>query len=517
MRQRCRVPCFALSVLALLCLRPTGFAQAPAPTFEPATIDAIMQEALRAWGAPGAAIVIVKGDEVLYARGYGVKEAGGSQQVTAETLFAIASTSKAFTTTALAMLVDDGKLRWDDPVSKHLDFFHLEDPLADRQVTLRDLVTHRTGLSRHDLLWLGAPWSREEIIRRIGFVKATQPFRSAYQYQNIMYLTAGYTVGKVSGGTWEEFTQKRLFDPLGMKGANFSSKDAEKAADHATPHYKSGAGRATPTAWRNIDNVGPAGSINAGVRDLGKWIRFQLGDGTFEGKRLLSTARLNELHAPQMVIPLDGSTGVASFTRAMNPDTNMMSYGLGWVVQDYRSQLMVSHGGSIDGFRSQVALLPKHKYGMAILSNLGRTSLPEAVRNSVSDALLGLPKKDWNAHFLGQLEQAEAGDRRREQQTEAKRQKDTKPSRELSAYVGQFAEPAYGKLEVVLLGDKLALRWSSFQVNLDHWHYDTYMARGDALLHNKPVVFTLGADGEVEKLSFLDQEFKRQKPKAGTQ
>jgi CubicO group peptidase (beta-lactamase class C family) len=504
---------FVAAVLSLCYFQSISLAQVPAPAFEPAVIDAIVQDALKAWGAPGAAIVIVKGDEVIYAKGYGVKEAGGSQQVTPDTLFAIASTSKAFTTTAIAMLVDDGKLKWDDPVSKYVDFFHLEDPLADRNVTLRDLVTHRTGLSRNDMLWLGSPWSREEIIRRIGYVKLTQPFRSTYQYQNIMFLTAGYAAGKASGGTWEEFTQKRIFDPLGMKGANFSSKDAEKAPDHATPHHKSGAGKPTQTAWRNIDNVGPAGSINSGVRDLGKWLRFQLGDGTFEGKRLLSTPRLNELHAPQMVIPLDGSTGVASFTKAMNPDTNMMSYALGWVVQDYRNQLLVSHGGAIDGFRSQVALLPKQKYGMAILSNMGRTSLPEAVRNSVADALLGLPKKDWNAHYLGQLEKADAGDRKREQQVESKRKKDTKPSLELKAYAGNYEEPAYGKVEIIILGDKLALRWSSFQVSLDHWHFDTYMTRGDSLVHNKPVSFTLSADGDVEKLSFLDQEFKRVKAK----
>jgi CubicO group peptidase (beta-lactamase class C family) len=508
MKLRKSLAVLILSLLAFVAFQPVAFGQATG-AINTAAIDVVVQDALKAWQAPGAAVVIVKGDEVAYMKGFGVKEAGTSQAVTPDTLFAIASTSKAFTTTALAMLVDDGKMSWDDPVSKHIDFFHLSDPLTDRNVTLRDLVTHRTGLSRNDMLWLGSPWGREEIIRRIGFVKLSQPFRSTYQYQNIMFLTAGYAVGKASGSSWEEFTRKRIFEPLGMKGANFSTNDATKAADHATPHVRGPAGKVSTTPWRNIDNVGPAGSINAGVRDLSQWLRFQLSDGTFNGKRLLSAALLDEMHSPQMVIRLDGTTGVTAFTKAMNPETTMMSYGLGWTIQDYRGQLLVSHGGSIDGFRAQVALLPKHKFGIAILSNLGRTSLPEAVRNNVVDVLLGLSKKDWDAHYLAQMAKAEATEKAREKKFEASRKKDTKPSRELSAYTGTFEDPAYGEAKVSLDGDGLLLEWSSFRLRLEHWHYDTFVTKGDPLVNHKPVMFTLAADGDVEKLSFLEQEFKR--------
>jgi CubicO group peptidase (beta-lactamase class C family) len=495
-------------LLSFIAFPPAAFGQA-AGAVDTAAIDVVVQNALKAWQAPGAAVAIVKGDEVVYLKGFGVKEAGTSQAVTPDTLFAIASTSKAFTTTAIAMLVDDGKMGWDDPVSKHIDVFHLSDPLADRNVTLRDLVTHRTGLSRNDMLWLGSPWGREEIIRRIGFVKLSQPFRSTYQYQNIMFLTAGYAVGKASGSSWEEFTKKRIFEPLGMKGANFSANDVVKAADHATPHMRGPAGKIMTTPWRNIDNVGPAGSINAGVRDLSQWLRFQLGDGTFSGKRLLAQALLDETHSPQMVIRLDSGTGVASFTKAMNPDTTMMSYGLGWTIQDYRGQLLVSHGGSIDGFRAQVALMPKQKFGIAILSNLGRTSLPEAMRNNIVDVLLGLPKKDWNAHYLAQMDKAEATEKAREQKFEAGRKKDTKPSRELSAYTGTYTDPAYGDLKLSLDGDGLLLDWSSFKLRLEHWHYDTFVTKGDPLVNHKPLVFTLAAEGDVEKVNFLEQEFKK--------
>lgn len=502
-----------LVLLAFIAFQPAAWGQAAA-AIDTAAVDLVVQDALKAWQAPGVAVAIVKGDEVVYLKGFGVKETGASQSVTPDTLFAIASTSKAFTTTAIAMLVDDGKMSWDDPVSKHVDFFHLADPLADRNVTLRDLVTHRTGLSRNDMLWLGSPWSREDIIRRIGFVKLTQPFRSTYQYQNIMFSTAGYAVGKASGSSWEEFTKKRIFEPLGMKGANFSAQDVAKVPDRATPHLKGPAGKVMTTPWRNIDNVGPAGSINAGVRDLSQWLRFQLGDGTFNGKRLLSAALLEETHSPQMVIRLDGSTGVSAFTKSMNPDTTMMSYGLGWTIQDYRGQLLVSHGGSIDGFRAQVALLPKHKFGIAVLSNLGRTSLPEAIRNNIVDVLLGLAKRDWNAHYLAQMEKTEATEKSREQKFEASRRKDTKPSRELSAYTGAFEDPAYGEMKLSLDGDGLLLEWSSFKLRLDHWHFDTFVTKGDPLVNRKPVVFTLAADGDVEKLSFLEQDFSKRKAKS---
>jgi CubicO group peptidase (beta-lactamase class C family) len=495
---------FLLAFITVLALcRPVA-----AQSIDPAAIDAIVKNAMRAWQVPGVAVALVRGDEVVYLKGFGVREQGGTQPVTADTLFAIASTSKAFTTTAIAMLVGDGKMSWDDPVSKYVEFFRLNDPLADKNVTLRDLVTHRTGLSRHDLLWYGSPWSREEIMHKIAHVKPTQPFRSAYQYQNIMFLTAGYAVGKASNSTWEDVVSKRIFEPLGMAGANFSTRDVVRADDHSSPHLRKN-GKVEVIPWLNIDNVGPAGSINAGVRDLSKWLRFQVGDGTFEGKRLIAANRLKEAHSPQMVIPMDGSSGVPTFTRAANPETNMMSYGLGWVIQDYRGQLLVSHGGSINGFRSQVALLPKQNVGLVVLSNLGMNSLPEAVRNSIVDLALDAPKKDWTALFLAQNRKGEATQKARDKQREAKRRQGTKPSLELKEYTGAYEEPAYGKASIVLENGQLLVQWSSYKLKLDHFHYDTFTAKGEGILENRPLVFILGADGTVERMTFLDQEFKR--------
>ncbi|MBY0523480.1 MAG: serine hydrolase [Gemmataceae bacterium] len=500
---------FLLACAALLLARTVSFAQAT----DAAAIDAIVQEAVKAWKVPGAAVAVVRGDEVIYLKGHGVREVGKDAAVTPDTLFACASTSKAFTAMSIAMLVHDGKVKWDDPVRKYVDFFRLADSLADENVTLRDIVTHRTGLSRNDLLWYGSPWDREEIIRRIGKVPLTKSFRSAYQYQNIMYLTAGYAAGKADGTSWETLVQKRIFEPLGMAGANFSAKNAEKAADHATPHLLRKEDKVEAIRWLNIDNVGPAGSINAGVRDLSKWLRFQLGDGTFDGKRLISQGLLRETHSTQMVIPMDGASGVPSLSRTMNPETNMMSYGLGWIVQDYRGHIIVSHGGSIDGFRAQVVLVPKAKIGIAILSNLGRTQFPEALRNTLVDQLLNTQKRDWNALYLEQVKKSEAARQAQEKKREASRHKDTKPSRDLAAYAGSYEHPAYGTVTLTLDGGALVLAWSNYKMKLEHYHFDTFTLRGDDRLDKQQVVFALNADADVERVGFVEQEFKRVKSK----
>jgi CubicO group peptidase (beta-lactamase class C family) len=469
-------------------------------------IDALMQEALQVWQVPGASAAVVQGDEVSYLKGVGVRELGRDEPVTPETLFAIGSTTKAITTTAMALLVDDGKMAWDDPVRKHLPFFRLSDPLADDNVTLRDLVCHRTGLSRHDMLWYGSPWAREEILRRIGQVKLDKSFRSIWQYQNIMYLAAGLAAGAASKSTWEEFVQARILDPLGMTGANFSTTTAEKAPDHATPHRKKEE-KIEVIPWRNLDNVAPAGSINAGARDMSRWVRFQLGGGTFEGKPLLSAAHLAETHTPQMVLRMDENQ------KALFPETTQISYGLGWNISDYQGHLVIAHGGGIDGFRATVHLAPRAKLGLVILANLGGTAMPEALVNNLLDLLLDLPRQDWNALLMERAKKAEAEGKTRENEREEKRHKDTSPTRELAAYTGAYEEPAYGTVSISLENGALQLQWSNFHSRLEHFHFDTFTTKNENPIENQQVLFALGADGEVATIGFLEQQFKKIKPK----
>src|SRR5262249_3367411 len=436
------------------------------------------------------------------------KDVKTRELVTPDTVFAIGSVTKAFTTAAMAILVDQGLMNWDDPVRKYLPYFRLSDPLANESVTLRDLVTHRTGLVRHDLLWYNSPWSRDEIIRRIGFVRLSYSFRSTFQYQNIMYLTAGEAAAATAGVTYEDFVQKRIFTPLEMISANFSSAKAEMARDHATPHGRQG-NKIGPISWRNLDNVGPAGSINASVRDLSGWIRMHLNEGVVAGRRLISAENIREMHSPQQVVRLEGRWKIF-FPES---DTSQLSYGLGWFINDYRGYKLVMHGGTIDGFRAAIMLEPKAKIGIAVLANLNGTQMPEAVCYNVMDLMLGLRKKDWNGAIGESAKTFEMEAVKDLMARNAARKKDTRPSHELAAYAGSYYDPAYGKAEVMVLDSKLAIIWSNFKSNLDHFHFDTFTPVDDRL-RNEQVAFSIGADGEVSGMNFLSVNFKKAKAKA---
>ncbi|HEU4754701.1 MAG TPA: serine hydrolase, partial [Armatimonadota bacterium] len=336
---------------------------------------------------------------------------------------------------------------------------------ADAQCTLRDLVSHRTGLSRHDMLWFGSPWSREEVIRKIGLVKLNRPFRSSFQYQNIAFATAGYAVGTASKSSWEAFVQKRLLDPLGMTATDLSIEAAQKSPDHATPHVKEEDGALKAVPWRGLENCAPAGAINSTARDLTRWVRFQLGDGTWEGKRLVSAAALEETKTPQMVVRIEGSAKQT----AVETETTQRSYGMGWFIEDYRGQLLVSHGGNIDGFTTRIALLPRAKLGIVVLANLNGTLFNTAVSHGITDLALGLPRKDWNGYYAGVMKRGEGAATAARKEMEEKRHRDTKPSRDLSAYAGTYEEPAYGTATVTLEEGSLVLQWSRFRNRLEHW------------------------------------------------
>jgi CubicO group peptidase (beta-lactamase class C family) len=469
-----------------------------------------VQEALRAWEVPGVAVAVVRDDEVVYLKGFGVRELGRDDPVTPDTVFPIASCTKAFTTTAMAMLVDEGKMSWDDPVRKHLDYFHLADPLADANVTLRDLVTHRAGVGPNDLLWYRSPWSQEEIIRRIGRVKPEYPFRAGFRYQSTMFTAAGHCVASAAGTPWADFVRGRILDPLGMKDTSFTTTAAERAADHASPHRPGPSGRLKVIPWYTIEVPDPAGSINSTARDLARWARFQLGDGTCEGKRLVSAANLAETHTPQNIIRLEGSA------RSMNPDALQMSYGMAWVITDHHGRLVWEHAGAIDGFRCQVTLVPDARLGIVLLSNRHQNWMNLALGNTLVELLVGLPRRDWNDYYHGVVlrEMRENEDRLRER--EAKRHHQTEPSRELAAYAGTYEEPAYGTAEVRLEDGHLVWHWNSFTCRLAHYHYDTFTVESD-LLGNPRAAFVLGPDGEVASLRMVDVmgvEFKKMKSPA---
>jgi CubicO group peptidase (beta-lactamase class C family) len=490
-----------------------GAPGARAQSVDPEDLDELVERTMKAFEVPGAAIAIVRGDAVVHLKGYGVKSIGEGDPVTPDTLFKIASTTKAFTTTAMAMLIDGGKMAWDDPVRKHISFFRLADPLADREVTLRDLVTHRTGVDRPNPLLFAATDDRAGFIRRIAHFKTEVSFRSGWRYNNPMYMTAGYAVGAADGSTWEDFLRRRILEPLGMKATCFA--DELKSRDHASPHVK-GEGKvaAMPgSRWDalNPELLGPAGSMNSTARDLSRWVRFHLGDGTFEGQRLISARQLAEMHSSQVLVDFKGPNTIWGKTFPQE-DSGPFTYGLGWFVHEYRGRLEVSHAGVLDGYRAEVVLMPREKLGLVILSNLGgdgATFMNEALREGLVDQLLGLPARDWIAYYTARAGEVDARWKSVRAEQDAQRKTGTKPSLKLEDYAGIYEDPAYGAISVSLENDSLRVRWFKTRYRLDHWHFDTFMTKDDQIPRRSLVAFRLGEDGKISGLSFLGQDFRR--------
>ena len=482
----------------IACLTATLAAQAQGrgATRTPATrLDAYTTQALAAWGLPGVAVAVVHNDSVVFAKGYGVRELGKPEPVTPNTVFAIGSTSKAFTAAAVAMLGADGKVKWDDRVSTHLPEFQLHDPYVTRELTIRDLLTHRSGLARGDRLWANSGFSRAEVLRRVRFLEPSWSFRSTYGYQNIMFLAAGAVVERASGKSWDDFVAQRIFQPLGMSNSVTTVTRLSSLSDVARPHERI-EDAYHPVPYLNIDNIGPAGSINSSVNDMAQWIRLQLGRGLYKGQRLLDSAAVKEMHTANTVIRPSAQD------EKLYPMSNLSAYGLGWSLRDYYGRKMVSHGGAIRGMRAQVTLIPDAKLGVVVLTNSPQSAFPTAIANAAVDMYLGNPERDWSAIILSTVKEAEAravADRKRR---ESERVTGTSPSLPLGRYAGVSADSMYGEVQVTEEASKLRLQFGPhYSSDLVHWHFDTFESvPRDPVLGRFNVRFVVDAAGKISAL-----------------
>lgn len=472
--------------------------------------DDYVNKAIRDWEVPGVAIAIVKDDKIVLAKGYGVKKLGDPAPVDERTVFAIGSSSKAFTAASIAILVDEGKLKWDDPVTKYLPGFQTSDPYVTRELTIRDLLSHRAGLERGELLWYASEYDRDELLRRTRFLKSAASLRGNFVYQNVMYLAAGQVASKAAGKSWDDLIAERIFGPLGMTASRTSIKAFKTADNVATPHAKSG-DKIEPIEWRDVDNIGPAGSINSSAVDMANWVRLQLGQGSFGGKKIFSPAVAKEMHMSQMVMRPDGGSAL------MYPEAHFLNYGMGWFLSDYKGRKLVEHGGSVDGMRAQVALVPEENLGIVILSNMNGTILPVPLMYRIIDAYLGAPQKDWAGDFLTRIKASTERGREAQKRAEAARVKDTRPSLAIENYAGIYKNDLYGEVKVTNSGGKLNLRFGpAFVSDLEHWHYDTFRANfRNPIVPTGMVTFALDAQGKADALTLVnmpgmsDYPFKR--------
>lgn len=486
-RGRTRLVAFALLLLLVL---PQGWLAGQEP---PLTgLDAYIQTAMQDWGIAGLAIAVVHNDSVVFAKGYGVREAGKPDPVDTHTLFAIGSNTKFFTAVALGTLVDQGKMDWDAPVTTYLPWFQLYDPYVTREFTVGDALSHDSGLGRRgDLLWYGSAYNRDEVLRRVRYLKPMSSFRAKFGYQNIMVMAAGQAGGAAAGESWDTLVTRRILQPLGMTQTNTSVRDLTGLADVAQPHVWTD-GKPTPVPWRNIDNIGPAGSINSNVMDMSRWLRMLLDDGRFGGEPIIKPATLARIETPHTVMPFSQDS--------LFPSIHFVFYGYGIGMNDYRGVKVLQHTGGIDGMLSQVALIPEKHLGLVVLTNTeGHNALFTALMWRVFDAYLGAPPRDWSTILLERTKKQEAAADAHRKKLEEERIKGTHPSLSLAAYAGTYRNQMYGDLDVQYDGKALVVRFGpSFTGDLTHWHYDTFVAKWRSLREGRAFVnFHLGMDGKV--------------------
>jgi CubicO group peptidase (beta-lactamase class C family) len=469
-----------------------------------AEIDAYAKTVMDTWKGPGMAIAIVKDDKVVSQKGYGVLKLGENTPVDPNTIFAIASNSKAFATAALAILVDEKKISWDDKVSKYLPDFQMYDPYVTSELTIRDLVTHRVGLDTFsgDLLWYETTYTPDEILSRVRYLKPVSSFRSRYGYQNLMFIAAGKVTEKVSGKSWCQFVTDRILKPLEMNRTTCSVTNLPDA-NAAWPHNESG-GTLRVLPRGNVDGAAAAAVLNSSVADLTKWVRTQLNGGNFEGKQIFSEAQGWAMHqqwlAQQIGLPAGKS----------NPTRHFSGVGLGWFVYNYHGKKIINHSGGLDGMLSFTVLIPEEKAGFVILTNSESPAF-QIMMNKIRDVLVDAPKRDWNEEAKPQVAARKKALDDERARADAARVANTKPSLALEKYAGTYSDKLYGDVKIANENGNLVMRFGpspNFVADLIHWHYDTFEIRWrPSVSYNFPrgfVTFTLDKDGSTDRLT-VDQ------------
>lgn len=442
------------------------------------------------WKVPGVAISVVKDSKVIYAEGFGFRNVEQGLKVTPRTLFAIGSCTKAFTATAVGILVDEGKIEWDKPVRNYLPAFKLSDPIASERMTPRDLLCHRSGLPRHDLMWYGSSLSRKELFERLKYLELNKEFRSVWQYQNLMFMTAGYLVGEVTGTTWEEFVRKRILDPLEMKESNFSVTESEESSDFSYP-YQEKKDKVVRIPFRNLDAIGPAGSINSNVLEMANWVLFNLNKGRWADKQIISEAALAQIHTPQMIVqsPLRHEEMLHS------------SYGMGWLISAYKGHLLLTHGGGIDGFIALVSFMPRDKTAVVILSNLSGNAVPSIISYNLFDRILGLEQTDWNKRLREERAKALEEAEKAKKEVEKDRKTGTTPSHPLEDYAGDYEHPAYGIFSILKENEGLKGKINSLEFPLAHFHYDIFELKVEEFGLTQKISFFTDLKGNISSFS----------------
>ncbi|MEY3234657.1 MAG: hypothetical protein RL230_1928 [Pseudomonadota bacterium] len=465
-----------------------------------AGFDAELDLARQNWRVPGLAIAVIKDGAPIYTKGFGWRDGAKTQAVTPDTLFGVASLTKAFTSATVALLVDEGKLAWDEPVTTYLPELKMAGGVEYASLSLFDMLSHRTGLGTHDLVWYNnEKLSKTELLARLPYLDTSAPLRSEYKYNNLMYILAGLVVERASGQSWEAFTEARLLKPLGMGRTGFSPSQMAHDADFAFGHKLLPSKQAVQIPLRPEDAIGPAGELHSSVTQFIPWMEMQLGRGQYRGKRLISVAQSEAMWAP--LVSTGGQPEATELSRGL--------YGLGWRTDFYRGMRRVAHGGNLNGFSSRVTLFPEQNVGIVAFANMRGTPLPGHASLDLFDRLMGLAPANWSARGLARRDANEA---KAATQTPPVPIPNTTPSRELAAFVGTYGHKGYGTWTVTLNEAGLQGTYNEMPIRLNHWHYDVFNGQptredDDDLLDVK---FAFQADmaGKIRSLEVqMDSDF----------
>lgn len=478
-----------------------------------AGIDTFINRILKEWSAAGVTVAVVEKNKVILAKGFGYKDFENKAPVTENTLFAIGSCTKAFTSSLLAFPLKDGKLDLDKPVNQYVSELRFIDDDLTNSITARDMMSHRTGLPRHDLAWYGSATKRDSLIYNIRFFEKTAPLRRLWQYNNFMFLAQGVLAEKLSGKTWETLIKEQLFTPLGMNASNTSMIDHVKSADYSFG-YNEKDGVIKRMKFMNLDAIGPAGSINSNAKDMANWVMMWVNGGKFNGKEILPAAYYNQAISSQMVIG-------AGLPTKEQPDVFFSNYGLAWFLANYRGHYRVEHGGNIDGFSSSTSFFPTDSIGIFVSVNQNGSPIPGIIRNTIADKLLGLKYKDWHRTQKTAVEKAKAAAKEKLKADSSQRKMGTRPTHAITDYTGTFTNEAYGTLTIEQQKDSLVAKYNALTFKVKHYHFNYFnfipVADGvdagedDAMKGQ----FNINIKGEIESLSLplqagvKDIEFKK--------
>ena len=465
-----------------------------------AGLDTFINRVLKEWKAVGVSVAVVEKNKVLLAKGYGYRDLDKKLPVTDETLFAIGSCTKAFTSTLLGMLVSEGKLDLDKPVNQYIPGLRFYNDALTSQVTTRDMMSHRTGLPRHDMSWYGSSVSRDSLVYRIRYFQPSATLREKWQYNNYMFLAQGYLAEQLTGTSWEKLLQQKIFTPLGMSFSSPSITALSNGSNSSLGYKVEKDSLIKKIEYMNIDAMGPAGSINSNARDMARWVQTWINGGMYNTQEVIPAAYHAQAMSSQMVI--SGALPSKEIS-----DVFLSNYGMGWVLASYRGHYRVEHGGNIDGFSASTSFFPTDSIGIVVLVNQNGSSLPGIIRNTIVDRMLGLGYRDWSGIQMANAKKAKAAEKDEQKADSSAKKMGTRPSHSLNDYTGTYSHPGYGSFIIRMEGDSLKGSYNKTNLTIKHYMYDVFSAipsdeasavdESDAL----KLSFTMDEGGNINAIS----------------